>query len=117
VLPPLVQRAFALAERLEFERSCSVEAGQLLRVLAGQRGRMRVGEIGTGCGVGAAWILSALAPETPFVTVELDPERQQRPPSSWQTTSRRACSTATGSTCFRARLPSTFSSPATAGGP
>jgi predicted O-methyltransferase YrrM len=75
VLPPLVQRALALAERLGFDRSCSVEAGMLLRVLAGQRGRTRVGEIGTGCGVGAAWILSALAPETPFVTVELDPQR------------------------------------------
>lgn len=75
MLPPLVQRALALAERLGFERSCSIEAGLLLRVLAGQRGRTRVGEIGTGCGVGAAWILSALPPETPFVTVELDPVR------------------------------------------
>ena len=44
-------------------------------MLAGQRGRTRVGEIGTGCGVGAAWILSALAAETPLVTVELDAER------------------------------------------
>lgn len=44
-------------------------------MLAGQRGRARVGEIGTGCGVGAAWILSALRPEVPFVTVELDGER------------------------------------------
>ncbi len=75
MLPPLVQRALALAERSGFERSCSAEAGLLLRVLAGQRGRTRVGEIGTGCGVGSAWILSALPPETPFVTVELDPER------------------------------------------
>lgn len=75
MLPPLVQRALDLAERLGFERSCSIEAGKLLRVLAGQRGRTRVGEIGTGCGVGTAWILSALAPETPLVTVELDSER------------------------------------------
>ena len=75
MLPPLVQRALALAERSGFERSCSAEAGLLLRVLAGQRGRARVGEIGTGCGVGSAWILSALPPETPFLTVELDPER------------------------------------------
>ena len=75
MLPPLVQRALALAERSGFDKSCSAEAGRLLRVLAGQRGRTRVGEIGTGCGVGSAWILSALPPETPFVTVELDPER------------------------------------------
>jgi predicted O-methyltransferase YrrM len=43
--------------------------------LATQRGRLRVGEIGTGAGVGAAWIVSALPPEVPFVTVELDSER------------------------------------------
>jgi predicted O-methyltransferase YrrM len=34
-----------------------------------------VAEIGTGCGVGAAWLLSALDPEVPFVTVELDEKR------------------------------------------
>jgi predicted O-methyltransferase YrrM len=34
---------------------------------------MRVAEIGTGAGVGAAWIVSALPPSVPFVTVELDP--------------------------------------------
>jgi predicted O-methyltransferase YrrM len=75
VVPPLVARALALAEREGFTRSCSPEAGRLLQVLAGQRGRTRVAEIGTGCGVGAAWILSALAPEVPFVTVELDEGR------------------------------------------
>ena len=58
-----------------FEKSCSVETGRLLHVLAGQRGRSRVAEIGTGCGVGAAWILSALSPDAAFVTVELDDER------------------------------------------
>jgi predicted O-methyltransferase YrrM len=75
VVPPLVVRALALAEREGFARSCSPEAGRLLRVLAGQRGRARVAEIGAGCGVGSAWILSALAPEVPFVTVELDEVR------------------------------------------
>ena len=75
MLPPLVERALALAERTGFTRSCSPEAGRLLQVLAGQRGRTRVAEIGTGCAVGSAWILSALDPEVPFVTVELDPAR------------------------------------------
>ena len=72
-LPPLVSRAEQLAAELEFERSCSRETGALLHVLAGARGRARVGEIGTGAGVGAAWIVSALDPDVPFVTVELDP--------------------------------------------
>jgi predicted O-methyltransferase YrrM len=80
VVPPLVERALALAERpslegLSFGRSCSLEAGRLLHVLASQRGRTRVVEIGTGYGVGSAWILAGLAPGVPFLTVELDEER------------------------------------------
>jgi len=75
VLPPLVERAQDLAARLGFERSCSDEAGRLLHVLASQRGRTRVAEIGTGCGVGSAWILAGLPPEVRFLTVELDAER------------------------------------------
>ena len=75
MLPPLVERALALSERAGFTRSCSPETGRLLQVLAGQRGRTRVAEIGTGYGVGSAWILSALDPDVPFVTVELDEQR------------------------------------------
>jgi predicted O-methyltransferase YrrM len=75
VLPPLVEKALALTERLGFECSCLPEVGRLLHVLAGSRGRERVAEIGTGSGVGAAWIASALRPGTPFFTAELDPER------------------------------------------
>ena len=73
--PPLVIRAKAEAARLGLERSCLDEEGALLHVLAGRRGLVRAGEIGTGTGVGAAWIVSALEPGTPFVTVELDEER------------------------------------------
>lgn len=65
-------RALALERRLGFTHSSIPEAGRLLHVLAAQRGRTRVGELGTGCGVGAAWIVSALPPDVPFVTVELD---------------------------------------------
>jgi predicted O-methyltransferase YrrM len=75
VIPRLVERALAEAARTGFTRSCSPETGQLLRVLAGARGLDRVAEIGTGCGVGSAWILSALDPDVAFFTVELDEER------------------------------------------
>jgi predicted O-methyltransferase YrrM len=68
-----VQRAQALAHELGFEKSCTDEVGALLHVLAGQAGRRRAGEIGTGCGVAAAWIVSALDPAVPFVTVESEP--------------------------------------------
>lgn len=69
--PPLVERAEALA----FERSCEPEVGALLHALAAQRRRERVGEIGTGAGVGTAWIASVLAPGVPLFTVENDPAR------------------------------------------
>ena len=75
MVPPLVVRALALTELLGFEKSCLPEVGRLLHVLAGSRGRERVAEIGTGTGVGAAWIVSALPPATPFFTAELDPAR------------------------------------------
>jgi predicted O-methyltransferase YrrM len=63
--PPLVRRALELERELGFDRSSIPEVGRLLHLLAAQRGRMRVGEIGTGCGVGAAWIASALPPHVP----------------------------------------------------
>jgi len=49
--------------------------GRLLAVLAGRVRGGLVGEIGTGCGVGAAWMAGALAAESSLVTVELDPAR------------------------------------------
>lgn len=74
-LPPLVSRALALGASLGFDRSCSLETGRLLHVLAGTRGRTRVAETGTGAGVGAAWLVSALDPAVPFFTAELDAGR------------------------------------------
>jgi predicted O-methyltransferase YrrM len=46
-----------------------------LRVLAAQVREGVVGEMGTGCGVGAAWLASALAPGVSLVTIELDAAR------------------------------------------
>lgn len=73
--PPLVRSALNLAARLGFEHSCSAEVGQLLAVLTGSVRHGRVGEIGAGCGVGSAWIASALRPGARLVTVEQDSQR------------------------------------------
>lgn len=72
--PPLVTKALALAEAHGFERSCLPEDGALLHVLAARRGTVRAAEIGSGAGVGSAWIVSALRPGTPFFTAEIVPE-------------------------------------------
>ena len=76
-VPPLVERATVLAERLEFTQSCWPEVGRLLAALAGHVRGGVIGEIGTGCGVGAAWMASALSPGTELVTVELDATRAE----------------------------------------
>ncbi len=48
-----------------------------MSVLAhGYRGG-RVGETGTGCGVGLAWMVDATDPSTSFVSVEIDAARAQ----------------------------------------
>ncbi|MDI3340154.1 MAG: class I SAM-dependent methyltransferase [Sphaerobacter sp.] len=74
-IPELVQRALALAAETGFTQSCTPEVGRLLRVLAAQVRGGVIGEIGTGCGVGTAWMASALPSTTRLVTVELDAER------------------------------------------
>jgi predicted O-methyltransferase YrrM len=60
---------------MRFERSSIPEIGRLLGVLVAQRPGGRFAEIGTGVGVGSAWIVDSLGPEGVFVTVELDADR------------------------------------------
>lgn len=74
-MPDLVRQALEEAARQGFSHSCAAEVGRLLHLLAGQLREGPAGEVGTGCGVGAAWIVSALPPAIPFYTVELDPVR------------------------------------------
>jgi predicted O-methyltransferase YrrM len=74
-LPPLVEAAVTLANRVGFDHSCAPEQGQLLSILAhGWRGG-RDGETGTGCGVGLAWMVEATDPATSLVSIELDHAR------------------------------------------
>jgi predicted O-methyltransferase YrrM len=60
---------------MRFERSSIPEVGRLLAMLVAQRPRGRIAEVGAGCGVGTAWIVSALGSEATVVTVESDEER------------------------------------------
>jgi predicted O-methyltransferase YrrM len=76
-LPPLVWRAVELARTLSFEFSCRPEQGRLLQLLARGRAGGVIGETGTGCGVGLAWMLSGAGPGTRFVSVERDEPRAQ----------------------------------------
>jgi predicted O-methyltransferase YrrM len=73
-VPPLVARAVAAARESGFANSCRPEQGLLLRALAGG-GAGVIGETGTGCGVGLAWLAVGAGPGVRLVSVERDPAR------------------------------------------
>jgi predicted O-methyltransferase YrrM len=75
VIPPRVERARALAAEHRFRFSCSEAVGLLLRAMAATIEHGTIAEIGTGCGVGTAWIASGLRRGVDLVTVELDADR------------------------------------------
>ena len=74
-LPRLVSEAVELAESMQFDNSCAPEQGRLLSVLASGRSGARIGETGTGCGVGLAWMIEATDQDTSFVSIEIDAAR------------------------------------------
>ena len=55
--------------------ACLPGVGRLLAVLAAGCHGGRIGEIGTGAGVGSAWLASAMPRDCLLVTVEIDGER------------------------------------------
>src|SRR5258705_12723757 len=72
----LVDSAYARAAAHGFELSCEPPVGRLLATLAASLpAGARVLELGTGAGVGTAWLVSGLLPRTDVTvtSVELDP--------------------------------------------
>lgn len=72
-VPPLVARALALSHRQGYLRSSRNETGRLLAALAASRSGL-LAELGTGCGVGAAWLASGKHADARVITAELDPK-------------------------------------------
>jgi predicted O-methyltransferase YrrM len=70
-LPPIVSRALDLSRRRGFVTSSRLETGRLLSTLAASRDGM-LGECGTGCGVGAAWLSHGARDGSSVVTAEVD---------------------------------------------
>lgn len=72
----LVDAAYARAERSGFPLSCERPVGQLLATLAaGVRPGGHILELGTGAGVGVAWLVRGLGERTDVTvtSIELDP--------------------------------------------
>jgi predicted O-methyltransferase YrrM len=81
--PALVMRAQAVARQSGFPltreeagpdrpSACLPGVGRFLAVLAAGCAGGRIGELGTGAGIGAAWIASAMPADCVLVTVEID---------------------------------------------
>jgi predicted O-methyltransferase YrrM len=84
--PPLVVRARTPARQVGFPvtkdearhpgPSASLpDVGRFLAVLAAGCTGGRIGELGTGIGMGTAWMASAMPPDCVLITVEIDPRR------------------------------------------
>jgi predicted O-methyltransferase YrrM len=87
-LPALVERAYAAARTIGFPltpedpghgrgSACLPGTGRFLAMLAagcgaGQIGGGRIGELGTGAGIGASWIASAMPADCVLITAERD---------------------------------------------
>lgn len=71
-LPDIVRQALDLSRTQGFVSATRHETGRLLATLAAMR-HGTLGELGTGCGVGAAWLSSGARPDARIVTAEVDP--------------------------------------------
>lgn len=77
-VPENVRLAEAGAARLGFHQSCSHAVGRLLRTLAGNAVEdTTVLEVGTGCGVGSAWLLAGLRKGSRLVSIDNDRQCQR----------------------------------------
>jgi len=86
VLPEIVRRAVVLAEESGFPvmpegrpvdstappSACIPQVGRLLAALAASRPGGRLGEQGTGAGIGTAWMVSGMSAESHLLSVEID---------------------------------------------
>jgi predicted O-methyltransferase YrrM len=74
-LPSLVARAADIADRFDFKNSCAKAYVPLLQTLTAQVRGGAIGEMGTGAGIGTAWIALAASADTRIVTIEQHGER------------------------------------------
>ena len=71
-LPTVVSRAFDVSRQRGNVSFCRNETGRLLAALAATR-TGTLAELGTGCGVGTAWLRSGVRGDAKILTAELDP--------------------------------------------
>ncbi len=73
-IPATVRRLHARSAEIGFAIACDNRTGALLRTLVASKPVGRILELGTGTGVGSAWLLAGMNPGARLVTVEREPE-------------------------------------------
>src|SRR5438105_2347201 len=68
--PVVIQDIEKAARAVDFTISSDTYTGSLLRTLAAAKPGGTLLELGTGCGMGTAWILDGMHPSSQLITVE-----------------------------------------------
>ncbi|WP_078853000.1 O-methyltransferase [Streptomyces sp. NRRL S-1824] len=71
-IPGRVQAAHEISKQFSFEMACKDRTGALLRTLAATKPGGQILELGTGTGVGTAWILDGMDSSAHLITVDRD---------------------------------------------
>ena len=71
--PPLLRELERETEALGFRLASDARTGTLLRTLAASKPAGSLLELGTGTGVGTAWLLDGMGPDARLVSVDKDP--------------------------------------------
>ena len=75
--PPALVPIQADTERIGFPLPSEPKTGSLLRLFAASKPRGRLLELGTGTGVGTAWLLAGMDTRSRLVSVDTDPNVQE----------------------------------------
>lgn len=71
-LPPHYHAILSRSQELQFTMNSDVLTGGLLRTLAATRPGGRILELGTGCGLGATWLLDGMDSDATLISVDTD---------------------------------------------
>lgn len=74
--PPVLAALLAQTAEINFTMASEPKTGALLRVLAASKPAGRMLELGTGTGVGTAWLLAGMDAASRLTTVDTDPKTQ-----------------------------------------
>jgi predicted O-methyltransferase YrrM len=95
-------------KQLGFTMACEESTGVLLRALAGSKPSGRFLEIGTGTGVGTAWILDGMDDGSTLITVDVRDEYQQVARAAFQGEKRLTISTEDAATFLQRQMPLSY---------